>query len=119
MAKSKGRDARTRAIAYCRVSTPGQASEGVSLEAQEAAAMAWASARGVELVAVHADAGISGKRASNRPGLQVALDQACSVKGTLVVFCLSRMARSVKDTLRISEWSEKAGADLVSLSEHR
>jgi site-specific DNA recombinase len=35
----------------------------------------------------------------------------------LVVYSLSRLARSTKDTLAISERLDKAGADLVSLSE--
>ena len=117
MAKTGEKQARTVAIAYARVSTPGQAAEGVSLEAQEAAARAWATMHGRELAAVHADAGISGKRADNRPGLQTALDEACKARGTLVVYSLSRMARSVKDTLAIAERLERAGADLVSLSE--
>jgi DNA invertase Pin-like site-specific DNA recombinase len=66
---------------------------------------------------VFIDAGISGKRADNRPQLQSALDTVCNDGGVLVVYSLSRLARSTKDTIAISERLDKAGADLVSLSE--
>jgi DNA invertase Pin-like site-specific DNA recombinase len=70
-----------------------------------------------ELAEVYVDAGISGKRADNRPELQAALDHVCRVGGVLVVYSLSRLARSTRDTITISERLEKASADLVSLSE--
>lgn len=63
------------------------------------------------------DAGISGKRADNRPQLQLALDDVCRTGGVLVVYSLSRLARSTKDTIHISERLIKHSADLVSLSE--
>jgi site-specific DNA recombinase len=102
---------------YLRVSTAGQAAEGVSLEAQEARARKWAEANGYEVAGLHCDAGISGKRAENRPGLQAALAEVCRTKGALIVYSLSRLARSTKDAIAIAERLEKAGADLVSLSE--
>jgi DNA invertase Pin-like site-specific DNA recombinase len=71
----------------------------------------------MELSAVHVDAGISGAKASNRPALQAALAEACKRKAALVVYSLSRMARSVPDAYAIAERLRKAGADLVSLSE--
>lgn len=105
-----------KAIGYIRVSTEQQATEGVSLEAQKARIEAWCVANGYELEAVHVDAGISGKTMKKRPGLQKAL--ADTRKGmVLVVYSLSRLARSTKDALTISERLNKAGADLVSLSE--
>jgi site-specific DNA recombinase len=107
-----------KAIGYVRVSTLGQAVEGVSLETQQGRIESWCHANGYELVAVHVDAGISGKKACNRPGLQTALNEACRERGTaLVVYGLSRLARSVKDTIEIAGRLEKAGADLVSLTE--
>jgi DNA invertase Pin-like site-specific DNA recombinase len=68
-------------------------------------------------VALHADEGLSGKSAANRPALRAALNDACAGKAALVVYSLSRLARSTKDALSISERLAKAGADLVSLSE--
>ena len=106
-----------RAIGYVRVSTAEQAAEGVSLDAQRARIAAWAHANAAELTAVYTDAGLSGGRADNRPGLQAALDAACTAKAALVVYSLSRLARSTRDAITISERLDQAGADLVSLSE--
>lgn len=105
------------AIGYVRVSTEGQATEGVSLEAQRAKIEAWCLANDVQPGGVFVDAGVSGKRADNRPQLQEALAAVSKVKGVLIVYSLSRLARSTKDTIQISERLDKAGADLVSLSE--
>lgn len=102
---------------YVRVSTSGQAIDGVSLDAQEAKARAWADANGYKVAAVYSDAGISGKTIAARPGLQDALAAVCADGGALVVYSLSRLARSTADALAISERLDKAGADLVSLSE--
>ena len=58
------------ATAYIRVSTERQASEGMSLEAQEAKIRSWCLADDVELGDVFVDAGISGSRCDNRPSLR-------------------------------------------------
>jgi site-specific DNA recombinase len=105
------------AVVYVRVSTERQASEGVSLEAQEARAEAWCAANGLRVASVRIDAGLSGSRADNRPELVRALDEVSRLGGVLVVYSLSRLARSTRDTLDIAERLERAGADLVSLSE--
>ena len=105
------------ATAYIRVSTEGQVTDGVSLDAQRAKIEAWCLVNDVQMGQVFVDAGISGKRADNRPQLQAALDTVCNDGGVLVVYSLSRLARSTKDTIVISERLDKAGADLVSLSE--
>lgn len=105
------------AVCYIRVSTEEQAAEGISLDAQRSKIAAWCLCNDYELIAVHVDAGLSGGRSDNRPGLQSALDQACKTGSAFVVYSLSRLARSTKDTLAISERLDKAGADLVSLSE--
>jgi site-specific DNA recombinase len=104
-------------IGYVRVSTAGQAEEGVSLAAQEARVRAWAASGGHEAPVLHRDAGLSGSKAHNRPGLQAALDEVCRRKGVLVVYSLSRLARSTQDAILIAARLEKAGADLVSLTE--
>ena len=106
------------AIGYVRVSTSGQAEEGVSLAAQEERIKAWGLAHAYELCAVEVDAGLSGGRADNRPALQRALDAVCKAKGVLVVYSLSRLARSTRDAIDIMERLHDAGADLVSLTEN-
>src|SRR5689334_15854067 len=98
-----------KAIGYVRVSTEEQANEGVSLEAQQARIAAWCLANDFELVELFIDAGLSGKRADNRPALHTAIDAACRSKAVLVVYSLSRLARSTRDTLAIAERLDKAG----------
>lgn len=105
------------AIGYVRVSTADQATDGVSLAVQRQRIEAHCVAGGLDLLAVHADEGISGKDVHHRPGLQAALADACGHKAALVVYSLSRMARSTRDTLAIAERLQRADADLVSMSE--
>ena len=105
-----------RAIGYIRVSTQGQAEDGVSMDAQEAKVRAWAELNGGAEVVIFRDEGISGSRSDNREGLQAALG-AVDRGDALVVYSLSRLSRSTKETLAISEALQKQGADLVSLSE--
>jgi len=105
------------AIGYIRVSTEGQAQNGVSLDAQRDRIRAWAESNGYELAVVQVDEGISGGKLTNRPAAQRAIAQACKHKAALVVYSLSRLARSTRDAIDISERLHKAGADLVSLSE--
>lgn len=105
-----------QAVAYCRVSTADQADFGVSLDAQTEKIRTWCHANGYELVRVLVDRGLSGGRCDNRPALQEAL-RVVGRGGSLVVYSLSRLARSTRDTLMIAESLEKRGADLVSLSE--
>ncbi len=105
------------AIGYVRVSTDEQAREGVSLEAQRAKVVAYCGLHGVALAETYADEGLSGKRADNRPGLQQAIAHACESHGVLVVYSLSRLARSTRDAIDIAERLAKSGADLVSITE--
>ena len=94
-----------------------QAYEGISLDAQQTKIRAWCEMNGYLLTGLHIDAGLSGSRSDNRPALLVALDEACRGKAALVVYSLSRLARSTKDAIVLSERLAKHGADLVSLSE--
>ena len=105
-----------KAIGYVRVSTEGQAVDGVTLEAQESKIRAWCMVNDYDLLGVHVDAGLSGSRADNRPALRDALN-ACEKGCALVVYSLSRLARSTRDTLDIADRLAASGADLVSLSE--
>ena len=87
-----------KAIGYVRVSTTEQAQEGISLEAQQGRIKAWAEANEFELVAIYQDAGLSGGRSDNRPALQQAI-KAVTKDTALVVYSLSRLARSTRDAL--------------------
>lgn len=104
-----------KAVGYIRVSSEAQL-DGVSLNAQESKIRAWAELNEAAEVRIFRDEGISGSRADNRPGLQAALD-AVGKGDALIVYSLSRLSRSTKDTLTLSEVLQKKDVDLVSLSE--
>jgi DNA invertase Pin-like site-specific DNA recombinase len=89
--------ARTRAVAYLRVSTEKQADKGVSLEAQRTKVEAYAALYDLDLVDVIVDAGVSAKTIE-RPGLARVLDmlRKGSADAVLVVK-LDRLTRSVRD----------------------
>ena len=113
--KPRGAKKVNKAIGYIRVSTQQQAEEGVSLEAQRAKIEAWCLVNNYELTNVLSDEGISGSK-SNREGLLKALGEL--EKGNaLVVYSLSRLTRSTKDMLQISDQLESKGSDIVSLTE--
>jgi site-specific DNA recombinase len=102
--------------AYARVSTPGQAETGVSLEVQEAALRAWAAAKGLP-IRLYVDRGISAKHMDNRPELQRALKEVKRTKGILLVYALSRANRNLIECCQLAEELKEAAADLVSLTE--
>jgi DNA invertase Pin-like site-specific DNA recombinase len=101
---------------YARVSTAGQAQDGVSLEMQKQRIEAWSLANGHELAAVFVETG-SGARSDNRPELNKAVAAACKNKGILVVYSLSRFSRSVRDTLNLADQLDHSNAHLASLTE--
>jgi len=98
-----------KAIGYTRVSSEEQARKGLSLSAQKARIQKWAELHDIELISIFTDAGISGSRLNGRDGLKRALDRVCTDKCTLVVYSLSRLSRSTRDTLAIAEKISKAG----------
>lgn len=112
-----GKNTAIQAVGYIRVSTEGQAMDGVSLDVQREKIQAYCSLHGLTLIETMADEGISGKRADNRPGLQRALTEACRRKAVLVVYSMSRLCRSTRDAIAIADRIEKCGADLASISE--
>ena len=105
-----------QAIFYLRVSTEQQATEGVSLEAQQAKLTAWATLNDATVLGVYSDAGLSGTK-DDRPGLLNAMEAATKAKATVVVYSLSRLSRSTAATIRLADELNRAGAELVSLSE--
>lgn len=108
-----------KAIIYARFSPRPNAAECLSLQTQLERARASCRMRNWEIYNEHFDKGVSGAKADNRPGLQGALTEVCRLKdaGVLVVYSLSRLARSTKDAIAIADRLDKAGAHLVSLTE--
>lgn len=105
-----------KAVLYTRVSTESQATDGIGLEAQLSKLTAWTQFNDADVVGTFEDAGISGTR-DDRPGLTAAIQAAVKHKAALVVYSLSRLSRSTKHTIEIAETLDKAGAELVSLTE--
>jgi site-specific DNA recombinase len=89
--------ARTRTVAYLRVSTDKQADRGVSLEAQRAKVESYAALYDLTLVAIEVDAGESAKSLA-RPALERTLSMLKAGKAdALLVVKLDRLTRSVRD----------------------
>ena len=66
------------AIGYIRVSTDGQATDGVSLDAQRARIEAWCLANGMKLGEVFVDAGLSGGLRANGQSMEkIAAELTC------------------------------------------
>jgi site-specific DNA recombinase len=103
-------------VGYARVSTDEQAAQGISLDMQREKIRAWANLNDVVDITIHSDDGISGKRLNNRPGLLAAIE--CAEPGDVfIVYSLSRLSRSIRDTLEIVERFGVAGINFVSIVE--
>lgn len=105
-----------RAITYGRVSTGKQAASGVSLGDQEDTLASVVALRGWEHLDHVVDAGLSGKRMSNRHGLLEALDRLDRGEAdVLVASKIDRVSRSTEDFARLLNRAEKRGWGLVVL----
>lgn len=94
---------KTGAVGYARVSTEEQARDGVSLDAQRARIKAYAEAKGLKLLDVLADEGVSGK-SLERPALKHLLD--CCQRGGVghvIVWKLDRLTRRTRHLLSLVE----------------
>ena len=106
----KNQRAEKKAVAYIRVSTVEQASEGVSLDAQERAIRSYCEMRGLELVKLIRDEGVSaGKPLASRPGGAELLKQIRDKTiGHVVALKLDRIFRNVQDCLSVtSDWDKQ------------
>ena len=93
----------TTAIGYIRVSTEGQAREGVSLDAQRDRIEAYARAKGLDLTEVLVDEGLSGKTI-DRPALQTLLERCrAGTVGHVIVWKLDRLTRQTRHLLNLVE----------------
>ena len=110
--------AATRTVVYCRVSTDKQADRGVSLDAQQAKAKAYAELYDLDIVDVVIDAAASAKTLA-RPGLERALGLLKAGKAdALLVVKLDRLTRSVADLGKLVERYFAPGkAALLSVGE--
>ena len=105
-----------RAVGYVRVSTDMQATDGLSLDAQQAAIEQYCVLQGYTLVGIHKDV-LSGAK-DQRPGLKEAL--SCLERGVdmLVVLKFDRLSRSIKHFCELYERYFKTGSkELVAIRE--
>lgn len=101
------------AIAYCRVSTAQQVSEGASIDAQTAAVRRYCDLRGFELRAVVVDAGVSAaKPLADRRGGRDILAAIEAGARHVVAYKLDRLFRDASDCLvTVRQW-DSAGVAL-------
>ena len=100
-----------RAALYKRVSTPEQAREGYSLEAQERNLRRYCDYKGYLIVGTYADEGISGRYTANRPDFtRLMADARAHEFDVVVVWSISRLSRSVRDLY--NTWGELRNYDV-------
>jgi len=115
MARARKLERTTGVVGYCRVSTDEQAVSGLGLAAQEQAIRAECERRGLALVALYSDPGVSAKTLE-RPGLRAALGDLEDRRGNvLMVAKLDRLTRSVHDATGLMLRADRGGWGLVAL----
>lgn len=99
-----------KAIGYARVSSDEQAKEGVSLDAQEARIKAYATMRGLDLVAIYREEGVSAKvLLGKRPeGSNLVAALAQQKAKHVVAVKLDRLFRNTADALATTAAWDKA-----------
>ena len=111
-----GEGIQRRAVGYVRVSTDMQASEGMSLDAQQSAIEGYCALHGIKLVKICKDVISGGKDV--RPGLQEALRTLQTSADVLIVLKFDRLSRSIKHFCELYETYFKDGTkELVAIRE--
>ena len=102
-----------RAIGYIRVSTEGQAREGVSLAAQRERIGRYCAGAGLELAGVVEDTGTSGAVSRSRAGFVELLDRVeAGEAGAVVVYDISRLSRDTLTLLAFERFLAECGVAL-------
>ena len=107
----------TCAVLYRRVSSKRQSEEGESLADQETALRALCKSKGWKVIESLEDA-VSGRSESlhKRNGLAEAIGLCCEHKAVMVVYDVTRLARSIIDGCKIIEKLRDCGAGLYILN---
>ena len=105
-----------KVIGYIRVSSQQQVEDKESLERQAEKIRAYCALKGIIGLEIISDEGISGYKTSTRKGYQTLLKlcKAGQVK-TLIVYDLSRLSRSLKETLTFFTPSTSSRANFTLL----
>jgi len=110
MVKHKEAISMEKAVCYVRVSTMEQATQGVSLEAQEEKLRAYCQMTGLEIVKIIKEEGISAtKPLKDRPGGKELIEIINKKKANHVVTLkLDRLFRNTEDALHVTnDWDSK------------
>lgn len=108
-----------QAVAYYRVSTRRQATEGISLTDQQAAVRAYAEKNGYILIEEYVDRGESA-RDQNRPALQRLLADTKAQPSpftAILVYAQSRFGRNAPETELTLRDLRRRGVELVSITQ--
>ena len=106
-----------KAAIYIRVSTPGQAEEGESLDLQKERLSSYAQSQGWEITEVYEDAGLSGG-SSNRPAFQKLVKDSKQKKFDVVlVYKIDRLSRSILDFHETMKIFQENNISFVSLTQ--
>jgi DNA invertase Pin-like site-specific DNA recombinase len=106
------------AIGYIRVSSEEQADSGLGLEAQRQRIRAYCDMKGLSLLTILEDAGVSGGKAlATRPAGARLLAEMKKSKPILVVAKFDRLFRSVADAAQTIADFDKKGIELVAIAE--
>jgi site-specific DNA recombinase len=104
-------------VAYCRVSTEEQATEGFSIEGQGEKLKAYATLRDLGEVTVIEDRGWSGKNL-DRPGLSRLLTATAEGHvSNVLIWRLDRLSRNLGDLIVLADTFMTAGVGLYSFTE--
>lgn len=108
-----------RALGYVRVSTQRQAEGGISLGNQEEKLAAHYGERGVEMVDIYRDAGLSGTT-DNRPGLQALFEHAMRPASGITEIGVYSFSRLFRDHYLLEHYRRKlkrAGVRIVAITQ--
>lgn len=108
-----------RALGYVRVSTQRQAEGGISLDNQEQRLTAHYAERGVELVDIYRDGGLSGTT-DNRPGLQALFEHAQRPGNGITEIGVYSFSRLFRDHYLLEHYRRKlkrAGVRIVAITQ--
>ncbi len=108
-----------RAVGYRRVSSRESANTGESLTTQDKAIKDFCKSKGLELIKIYTDEGISGGTVKERPALRQFLkDTQNGNFNYLVITRLSRLGRNARELFNNVEVLKRAGIELRSIKEN-
>jgi DNA invertase Pin-like site-specific DNA recombinase len=108
-----------RAAVYLRVSTDRQAEHDLSIPDQKAQTTAWASARGMEIVAEYVEPGASATD-DKRPEFQRMIERACDGENAFDVIVVHSFSRFFRDAYGLEFYLRKLakhGVKLISITQ--